>query len=93
MTSNNQGRFHFHTLLSQKQYFYTPSSYLDSESTSPSNPIHTSQKTAKQITPIAAVSECVRDSLISNNLAHSALAPRQTETVSSHENPSVLNIC
>ncbi len=64
-----------------------PNSYRDSESISPNNPIHKAQKTARPTTPIAAVSECVRDSSIPNNLAHSDLAPRQTETASFRENP------
>jgi hypothetical protein len=93
LTSNNQGRFHFHTLLAQKQHFDTPYLYRDSASISPNNPIHKSQKKATPTTPIAAVSECVRDSSIPNNPALSYPAPQQTETPSTLENLWVLNIC
>lgn len=93
LTSNNQGHFHFQTLPVQKQHFDTPNSYCDSESISPNNPIHKSQKTVKPTTLFAAVNECVRDSSIPNNLVHSVLAARQTETLLIHENSSVLNIC
>ena len=93
MTSNTQGLFHFYMLLAQKQHFDTLYSYRDNESSSPNNSNHKSQKTATATTPIAAVSESAHDSSIPNNPVHSDLAPQQTERASSHENPSVLNIC
>jgi hypothetical protein len=93
LTSNTKGRIHFHTPPVQKQHFDTPNSYCDSESISPNNPIHKSQKTAKPTTLFAAASGCVHDSLIPNNLVHSVLAARQTETLLIHENSLVLNIC
>lgn len=68
MTSNNQGRFHFRTLLFQKQPYDTLHYYRENESISPSNPIHKSQKKATRITPIAAANEFVRDSLTPNHL-------------------------
>jgi len=61
LTSSNQGRFHFDTLLAQKQHFDMRYSYRDTESTSPNNPRHKSQKTATPITPVAAANEFVRD--------------------------------
>jgi hypothetical protein len=93
LTSNNQGRFRFDTFPAQKQHFDTPNSYRDSESTSPDNPIRKPQKKGTPTTPFAALNESVRDSSIPSNLAHSDLAPRQTETLSNPENPLVLNIC
>ena len=93
MTSNTQGRFRFDTLLAQKRHFDTPHLYRDNESISPRNPIHKAQKTAKRITPIAAVNESFRDSSTPNHLPQFDCAATQTETPSSHEIPSVLNIC
>ena len=93
LTSNNQGRFHLYTPPVQKQHFDTPNSYCDSESTLPRSPIHKSQKTVRPTTRFAAASGCVHDSSIPNNLLHSVLAARQTETLLIHENSLVLNIC
>jgi hypothetical protein len=93
LTSNTKGRFHFHTPPVQKQHFDTPSSYRGSDSTLPRSPIHKVQKTVKPTTRFAAASGCVHDSSIPNNLVHSVLAARQTETLLIHENSSVLNIC
>ena len=93
LTSNNQGRFRFDTLPAQKQHFDTPNSYRDSESTSPDNPIRKPQKKARPTTPIAAVNECVRDSTKPAAPYHCNFSQTQTETPSSHEIPSVLNIC
>ncbi len=92
MTSNNQGRFHFRTLLFQKQHCDTLHSYRDNESISLSNLIHKSQKTAKRITPIAAVNESVRDSSIPNHLPQFECAATQTETPSIHEKPFGIKI-
>ena len=93
MTSNTQGRFRFDTPLAQTQHFDKPHLYRDSESISPCNPIHKAQKTAKRITPIAAVNESFRDSSTPNHLPQFECAATQTETLSNLENPLVLNIC
>lgn len=93
MTSNTQGRFRFDTLLAQKRHFDTPHLYRDSESISPSNPLHKSKKTARPTTPIAAVNECVRDSTKPAAPSHCNFSQTQKEIPSSRENPSVLNIC